>query len=368
MLAACNGDSVASDEARLTVSGIVSLTPPGGDARLIDRGQTVDFGDVIVVDEGTATIELASGDLYEVRAATDGRAASRIQVGSPPRLLAGDVLLSDGFPLAVSTGDVAISARGPTRVRTEPASVASFAGTTQIDGIDGVAEVDGLRQIALSPGSVATPIVYDATDAWDRRYLAEAHAFGERLEALSRGYTADLQQNTGLSAEFYRRVIPALDRETDFTDQLINPNRPAGELLVGAAVAVAGEKGTFRDRWTAIFSFRDQGAAWGLVALEQGVSSAPLVQTIELALVESPLSDDEPVPTTGVPTGTSAPPDTEPDDPAPEPSTTTTPPPEETTSTTTPPGPEGLLPTVLSPVSVILDELLEILGVGTPPS
>lgn len=363
VLAACGGDDVAADEGRLTVSGLVTLTPPDGGARILDRGQTVEFGDLVRVDEGTATLELATGDLYELRAGSGDVEPTTVLVGAPPRVVSGDILLSDGFPLSVAVADAVVTARGPAQVRSGSPTVASYAGATQIDGVPGVAEVKALRAVRLEAEAVPAPISYDGDDAWDRRYLGEAHAFGERLESLSRGYTAELQTSTGLSTDFYASVLPALEREPGFTDDLLEQGRPAGEVLVGAAIAVSATDGTFRDRWTAIFDFRSQGASWGLVALEQGVSATPLLDSIELAVGASPLSDDPRDTTT---TTTTVPPD-EPASPTsdPEPPPSSSPPPDTTPPTTGPePEPEGLLQTVLEPVGALLDELLGVLGLG----
>ena len=122
---------------------------------------------------------------------------------------------------------------------------------------------------------------------------------------------------------------------------------------------VQGRRGTFRERWEAVFAFRAAGAAWGLVALDQGVSSAPVLDTIELAIgasdgthASAPTSDVAPtrptVPTTAAP---GAPP------------TTGT-----TTTTTAPPPPPsgGLLDPVIDPTSQVLGDLLDVLGLGEP--
>lgn len=363
LLPACS-DSVDSDEARLTVSGIVTLTPPDGGERTIDRGQTVDFGDVINVVEGTASIELANGDRYELRAGRDGARSTRFEVGEPPRLLAGEVLISDSFPAVALVGDTTITARGPTRIHAEVPSVTSFAGETQIGGVANVTQVQGLRTVVLEADATQRPLQIDIADPWDRRYLEDVYAFGQRLEALSLGYTADLQSNTEATAAFFSSVLPELGRESEFTDDLLTPGRPAGETLVGAAIVLTGQDGTFRERWVSVFAFRDQGASWGLVAADNGVRSAPVADSIEVAVGASPLSGDPPVSTT-----TTTAPD-EPDVPVDTPESTvppTTAPPTTippTSPPTTEPEPDGVLGGVLTPVGDLLDGILEALGLG----
>jgi hypothetical protein len=315
------------------------------------------FGDTLVVDEGTATMELAAGQVYELRA---GDVDSVVLVGSPPTLLAGDALVADGFPAAITYETTTLSAQGALKVRAGVPSASAYAGRARISGAGDLAEVVGLRQVVLTPSAAPEPLVYDASDPWDRRFLGEAMAFGQRLEALARGFTGDLPPGGGRSASFFESVIPALADEREFSADLLG-ERPPGENLVGASIAVQGRNGTFRERWEAIFAFRDAGAAWGLVALDQGVSSAPVIETIELAIADAPLSADRTT-TTGSTTTTLRPPGapSPPGDGDPDVTTTTG---TSTTTTTTPQ--QGILDPVLQPVDEMLQDVLEALGLGT---
>jgi len=47
---------------------------------------------------------------------------------------------------------------------------------------------------------------------------------------------------------------------------------------------VAGRRGAFAQRWDGVFGFRDEGAAWGLVALDQLADRNALLAQIEAAL------------------------------------------------------------------------------------
>ena len=215
-----------------------------------------------------------------------------------------------------------------------------------------------MRQVVLSPTASPTPLEYDGSDPWDRRFLGDAMAFGQRLEALARGYTAILAGGGGGAVSFFESVIPDLRTEREFSADLLDEERAPGETLIGAAIAVQGRSGAFRARWEEIFTFRDAGAAWGLVALDQGVSSAPLLDTIELAIDGSPLAGDPPpaTPTTRRTTTTT----TATTRPGGGGSTTTT----STTTTTAPPPEDGVLDPVLDPVQDILDDVLGALGLG----
>ncbi len=349
-LVACgDGGGPADDEARLRVDGSVTVAYVDGGTETVDGDATLSFGDVVTVDEGTATLELAGGQTYELRARPT---PTTLEVGAPPTLTGGDVLVSGGFPAQLRQGSTTVSALGAMKVDSAVPQVVSYAGRARIDGAGSLDEVLGLRQVVLTPSATSEPLEYDGSDEWDRRYLAEAIAFGTRLEALARGYSADLGARTP-SVSFYEAVLPALGDEREFGADLVD-DRAAGETIVGAAIVVQGREGTFRDRWESVFGFRDQGAAWGLVALDQGVSSAPLLDTVELA-VGAPRPSTTTTSTTTTTSGSD------------QPDTTTTEPPRGPT-TTEPPAPPpsppttGLLDPVLDPVGDILDDLLGVIG------
>lgn len=351
--AGCFGDDgPGAEQARLELDGSATVTASDGSTEAVTGDTTLDFGDRVRIDEGSAVMRLAGGEGYELRA---DPAPSEVEVGAPPTLLAGDVLVSSGFPAQVRYESTTMSAQGAMKVVSGVPAAVSYVGRARIDGAGQLEEVLGLRRVVLTSSATPEPIEYDSSDSWDRRFLAEAIAFGQRLEALARGYTADLGPGGGRSASFFEAVLPALDTEREFSGDLLDDDRDVGETLVGAAIAVQGRDGTFRERWDEVFAFRDAGAAWGLVALDQGVSSAPLLDTIELAISSPPVTSPDPV------------------DPSPPTTTTTTTTPGDTspttgtTTTTTAPPPEpppttGLLDPVIDPVGEILDDLLGSLG------
>jgi hypothetical protein len=357
-----DGERPSPEQARLEVDGVASVTAPDGTSRPVaDGAEVVDFGDRIVMEDGTAVLALAGGATYELRH-RDG-VGTELEVGTGPRVTAGDLLVVDGFPAQVMVDTVTLSAEGALRVDADETVASAYVGRSRVTGVGDVTELPGLRRLALVAGAAPAPLDYDGSDPWDRRFLGEAIAFGERLEALARGYTGDLPPGSGRSADFFQSVIPALAEEREFGPELLDPARPPGETLVGAAIAVQGRRGTFRERWVQVFDFRAAGAAWGLVALDQGVSSAPVLDTIEVAIATSgDAASSSPTTTVGV---------------RPEPTTTTTttttttsgggPPTTGTTTTTTAPPPDpGLLDPVLEPVTEILGGLLDLLGLGEP--
>ena len=352
-------DDPGPDQARLQLDGAASVTAVDGTTReLVDEVEVLAFGEQVAMASGSAELKLADGSTYELRSRED--TATILEVGASPRVLAGELLVVGGFPAQVSVDTATLTAQGALRVDADDLVAGAYAGRARVTGVGDVGELVGLRRLVLVAGGTPEPITFDGTDEWDRRYLGEAIAFGERLEALARGYTSDLPPGQGRSVSFFESVLPALADERELGEDLLDPARPPGETLVGAAITVQGRQGTFRERWQEVFAFRAAGAAWGLVALDQGVSSAPVLDTIELAIDASDGAVASPTTTRAgppAPTTTSSTADT-----------TTTRPTTTTTTTTAPPAPPegGLLDPVLGPVVDVLDRLLEALGL-TPP-
>lgn len=341
-------DEPGPDQGRVEVlEGSVEVRGAAGPPVTVTDDATVDFGDTVRVVEGRARLELAGGATYELR--HRDATGSTVVVGSPPELVAGDALVLDGFPARVRVGTATLSAQGVLRVDAGTPVATAYGGRTGVAGVGDVSELRMLRRLVLVPGAVPEPAGFDGADEWDRRYLGDAIAFGERLEALARGYTSDLPAGGGRTVEFFRAVLPALDTEREFNADLLDPGRAPGETLVGAAIAVQGRRDTFRARWAEVFAFRAAGAEWGLVALDQGVSQAPVLDAIELAISAPP---PDPSPATPSAPGTTAPGAAPPTSPT---TTTTAPPP----APQPPPGPSGgLLDPVADPLGELLDELL----------
>lgn len=345
------GEGPAPTQGRLQVVGRAVVRGADGEAVVRDEA-LVDFGDTVVVTEGTARLELAGGAVYELRH-RDG-SGSELVVDDPPELLAGDALVAEGFPAGIRVGTATLRAQGPLRARAGEERAASYGGGAGVAGVGDLAELPPLRQLVLVAGAAPEPVRFDGTDPWDRRFLGEAIAFGEQLEAVARGYTSDLPPGGGRTEGFFRTVVPALDAEREFGEDLLDPARPPGETLVGAAIAVQGRRGTFRERWASTFAFRSAGAAWGIVALDQGVSSAPVLETIELAIdgPDPTTTTTRPRTSTGLGAATTTTTTTQPGAP------TTAPPAPPPTSPEAPEPPPGLLDPVTGPVRDLLDAIL----------
>ncbi len=352
-LAACGDDGPDADQARLELEGTAAVVAADGAETVLDDDATLDLGDTVTLTAGSADLVLADGSRFSLRMVDD--AGSSVTVDRPLVLVAGDLLATDGFPAPIRVGDATVTALGATRVDADEARVEVYTGRATLAGVGDVEEVRALRQRILSTSATTVPADYDAEDDWDRAYLGEAIAFGRRLEALARGYTQELRGDG--SRSFFEAVLPQLDREAEFGDDLLDPDRPAGETLVGAAIVVQGRDGTFRGRWEDVFGFRAQGAAWGLVALDQGVSQAPVLDTIEQAVAATPTAPTAPPPTAPPPT---APPTTTPPVGPPTTAPPTTPPPDPDGDGDGDPD-DGLLEPVIDPVQDIVRELIDTL-------
>jgi len=309
---ACSKGGGADAAGRLTVDGRARVTAPGGKAEEERGSRTVKFGERIDVVEGTATLRLDGDRQLELRAGTNlelqaaGGGGKQV---AKPLLLQQDLLVqaAPGARLTVATegGDVIVTggaklSRGPVLV------VSSYDGVVELRAGDRSATVPALREVSVgADGSLGgvVPLTYDVDDAWDRRFLSEAIEVGNELEARSKGFTAQLGASDGHTPEFLVGLLPGLAGQPDFLG-LFDAGRAPGESLVGAAIALDGTRGTFGERWAGIFGFRDQGAQWGLVALDQGVSRAPLLAAVDAAISRGPRPFETiPLPGAGAPQG-----------------------------------------------------------------
>jgi len=222
----------------------------------------------------------------------------------------------------------------------------------------------------------ALPLAYDDTDPWDHRYLASADALGRQLTADVRGFDAQLTPSQGHTPGFYKLLLPRLNGQAGFDavfskvqGSATTPGQPGvatpGNFLVGSAVALEGKMGTFAERWLSEFAFAGEGANWGLVAYDQGVTNTPVLSDeVLVAIGKAPLIFTLPLPQRTLQLGLQAnagTTTTAPGTTTPSPLKKRTTPPTSSPPPTTPP-PSGPLPQVpvtgISPVDKLLDPLL----------
>jgi hypothetical protein len=295
-LAGCSRSS-ASGAGRLEVGadGQAEISRPGQDRREITGSRNLTYGDRVRILRGTAVLRLPDNRRLELRLGTDVEIQG--DQGSKdirPTLIGGDLLVVSGDrPLPVTLSGAELAVQGDSRIsRGVALLVAAYKGTAQLSAGGSTLTVPALRQAALpATGQFPTkvsPLEYSPTDVWDQRYLSDAIELSNELTARSQGFTAQLGAGEGRSATYFRDLIPRLAAEPGFTPALVNASRAPGETLVGATIALEGGRGTFAERWAAVFAFRDEGAPWGLVAFDQGVDRVRVLGTVEAAISSGP--------------------------------------------------------------------------------
>lgn len=270
------------DGFRLTIVDGEALV---GDDVLDEGDHTVDEGATVSVVDGTATLALPGDREVLLRAGTE------LVVGRAPELLEGDAVVVAAEETTLAAGGIDLTvAAGAARVQRGVATtVAMYGGTADVTSagrpLDG--GLAALRQVTVSAAGQLprepSPLVYDAEDAWDERFLGDAIDLGRDLDGLSRGFTAQLGPGAAVDAELLGDVLPL---EVD--DSLLADDRSPGETLVGAAIVVEADDDV-DDTWAEVFGFRGDGAEWGLVALDQAVERDPLLGTLDGAFDRSPL-------------------------------------------------------------------------------
>lgn len=324
-VAGCSEGEVGATEAAVEIAegSRVLVAERGDDLTLAEGARTLHFGADVKVLAGSATIALADGSRLEVRD------HSEIRINRTIELVAADVLVTSGRgPVAVAAAGSEFTVDGVAQLSRDFAvSASSYRGSVTVRSAARGLRIPALREANVaSPGVVPTeprPLHYDATDPWDRRFLAEAIELGEQLEAKSRGFTESIRPGEGRTAGFYRVLLPALERESQFDESLLTPDLTPGKALVGATIALNGRTGSFAERWAAVFGFYNEGAQWGLVALDQQVTDASgLVQSVNAAIGRQSFAfapaAAAPPPVAPPPVETAAPPLVEVPAPAPE--------------------------------------------------
>jgi hypothetical protein len=285
-LVGCSSHALGPGEARLTVSsGRAQVAATGENWHSAHSDQRLHRNDRVRVLSGLADVHLSSDRSVELRP------GGELQVLPDPALLKGDVLATaKGTPLTVTAGsaDARVHDGAAHVARALGVTAASYVGDLAVTSAGRELTVPALRQAGVpGPGLVPanpSPLDYRADNPWDRRYLGDAIDLGDELQARSEGFTAQLAPGEGQTAGFYRQLLPALENQPEFTQALLQPDAAPGDTLVGAAIVVQGHNGTFLDRWRSVFAFRDQGARWGLVALDQHVTRGPLLSDVDDAL------------------------------------------------------------------------------------
>ena len=284
-LAACNRATIQPGNARLSFERArVQVASAGGALESVDRGRTLSRGDRVKVVSGDAELRLARGARLLLRS------GSEVVVERAPELRAGEVVADvDDAPLTLrSSGSSVEVVSGASRVRAGLAFTAGvYSGSARLRTGDRSLRVPAYRQASIAAfgvlPSAPAPLEYSVTDRWDLRYLGPAIDIGEELQDRSDGFSNQLRPNEGLTPGFYEILLPSLtgsafDGCPAALDGSLGEGRRPGEVLVGTSLALQARRGTFADRCSRAFAFRDDGATWGLVALDLGVRSLPSIR------------------------------------------------------------------------------------------
>jgi len=292
--AGCSRES-SKTAGRLTIDGRAEVALASGELRTVDRARTLKSGEQVRMLDGAAQLSLGRGREIELRRDSVVRlAVGEALTGRPEsraELVGGDVLVvATGDAATVVAGDSTVQVTGAAKVAKDLAVVVSvYEGAAGVESAGRTVSVPALRQVTVpAPGlpSRPTPLAATASDPWDQRYLGDAIDLGSQLAARSRGLSAQL---TSLPAPvaFFRQILPGLAGQP-FDESLLTPGRPPGETLVGAAITLESTRGAFPERWASVFSFHDDGAPWGLVALDQNVSRVDLLRSVDAAIARVP--------------------------------------------------------------------------------
>lgn len=288
-LAGCSKHALKPGEGNLDANGRVQLVTADQPWHFVSGEHKVRSGDRVRVLQGTARVTFTNNRTVELRR------GSTLEVRRQPVLLGGDALVTTpDTPLTVGAAGTDVHVAGASKISRGLAVAASaYSGSLDIDSVGHRLHVPHLRTAAVTaPGFVPdrpSPMTYDASDSWDRRFLGDAIELGDELLTRSRGFTQNLTPDEGRTAGFYRQLIPALGGEPGFTQDLVDGRPSAGDVLVGSAIALQGRGGDFRSRWSEIFTFYDEGARWGLVALDQDIRDRPqLLSVVDVAIGRAP--------------------------------------------------------------------------------
>lgn len=246
---------------------------PGDAAVTVHRGSPtaaadapLRSGDRLTVTRGTAIVQTATGRLF-------ARMGTTITFGdTSPRIVRGDVL-AVGQHMRLATQPANLIVDGVGRIRQELSlEVATYQGVTSVRTAVDEYALDALRRVVVvgaggSTSARMSPLTIDGADSWDRQYLGVALELDRGLNARSRGISL---QSDGTGAAVKSRVLTAISQWTDLM--------PLGETSVGDAV-VAAELATAAhldtDGLRQMLLNRSEGASWGLIAYELGLTKLP---------------------------------------------------------------------------------------------
>jgi hypothetical protein len=293
-------DSESTPATSLMLNGTAEVDGGGGTRRLVAGEHILAIGDRVRIFTGDAVLALAGDGSLELRAGSGTAEGSRVEVGTVPILLDGEGLLiageqeqvveAGGARLSLVDGAARLSrSTGATFAVYDGRADLSTGGRTLEEGLPALRQVV-VAEVGMLPLTPSPLRVSDPPGPWDRRFLGEAIDLGSVLEQRSVGFTTLLQDDFVPDLFFFQAVLAGLLYEPGFDQSLLDEQeRQVGETLVGAAIALVGDGGDFAARWHQVFELREEGASWGIIALDQTASRAALQRVLDEAVARSPL-------------------------------------------------------------------------------
>ena len=284
-VAACSDGDGGPDPYTLAVEGSVRVS--GENDRTLRSGEhKVAIGDRLRVTEGSAVLALPDRSSLELRT---GRSEATVEVAATPTVVDGDALAlagSKGLRVRAGAAVLRLTTDAAARLRRSSGlTVGVYRGAVEIDALGQQLETPALRQAAVSDTGALpvrpVPLVYDRTnpDPWDVRFLGDAIDLGSHLERRSRALTAQAETSEAAQSSL-AEIVPPLGTTPGFSAALVDPERSLGETVVGASIVLAGD-GAFETRWDQVFGLRQEGADWGLVAVDQRARRADVFGVLD---------------------------------------------------------------------------------------
>ncbi len=263
------------------------MSENGGPFRAVAGDRHLAAGDRTRLSDGGAVLEMVRGLEIELRSGSD------ITVDLAPVLHSGEALVrtDDASSRVMASADSAAVIAPDSVVRLTRSlayGASAYRGRVELHSVGRSIDVPTFRHATIAAvGAVSReplPILVDDTDVWDRRYLGAAIELTRQLDAVSSGFTANVVTSIRPVPDLVLTAVPGAVATREF-DAVASGQRRPGELLVGTAIATAAKASV-----TPVFDFRDQGATWGLVALDQAIRDADsLFGLLRLALDGAPL-------------------------------------------------------------------------------
>jgi hypothetical protein len=279
-------DKVEPGTARLEPSGVVEISLAGAPFVRASHGRTLRANDKVQVLDGRAVLELPDRSKVELRSGSvltvNGAVQPEISLND------GDLLVESGRgdTVVIDGGTALIEVAGSSKLRRGVSLAAGvYDGTARVSRNDDGLTIPQYRQAAVVGTGIlppaAEPLTLAAADEWDRRMAGSVMALDEQLRLIAQAFEAEAPPDAGPDA--FKAWMPKA-ASLPITPELL-AGRAVGENLIGLTL-VALDKGDFNSRVASIFGFRSEGASWGLVAADRAINPNPVLQDLEFALAK----------------------------------------------------------------------------------